>query len=520
MGRKVSTHEISKHAQVDDIWIVVNGKVYDVTRFAHEHPGGPESTFMNETYLTWIRLSSIVIYQFAGRDASRVYNSTHSPTLIKDIDKQLVGDLDTTTISAEWSKEDETPAILAVSEYEKPSLEDIINLDDFEQVAMNTLSPKSWAYNSGAANDNITRDANRTFLQRIWFRPAIMRDVSEVTTRSSLFGCNLDIPVYMSPVGAAKTICEDGELPLAKGAASSGIIQCISTTSSYSLSEILDETPQQAFYQLYINKDRSKTEALVRQAEASSKVKALFVTADLPVMSKREADERIKFEGNTAMVRITQGGNKPDGKKSAGLAKSNSSFIDSSLNWNDLAWLRSITKLPILLKGVQRSEDALLAMNVGFDGIIVSNHGGRAADTAPPAIIILLELHRQCPQIFGKLKVLVDGGFRRGSDVVKAVCLGASAVGLGRSFAYALTYGQEGVEHAVKCKHYVKHVRKFANIGAVLKEEIETAMQLVGITDLMRDAGPTYLNTSGVDHLLPVNHGELARRHDTRATKL
>lgn len=282
MGRKLSTLEISKHAQVDDIWIVVNGKVYDVTRFAPEHPGGPESKFMNETYFTWIKLSRIVIYQFAGRDASKVYNSTHSPTLIKDIDKQLIGDLDTTTISAEWSKEDETPAILASSEYEKPSLEDIINLDDFEQVAMNTLSPKSWAYNSGAANDNITRDANRTFLRRIWFRPAIMRDVSKVTARSSLFGCNLDIPVYMSPVGAAKTICEDGELPLAKGAASSGIIQCISTTASYSLSEILDDTPQQAFYQLYINKDRSKTEALVRQAGASSKVKALFVTAEAP----------------------------------------------------------------------------------------------------------------------------------------------------------------------------------------------------------------------------------------------
>ncbi|KAJ5191452.1 FMN-dependent dehydrogenase-domain-containing protein, partial [Penicillium cinerascens] len=461
MGRKLSTHEISKHAQIDDIWIVVNGKVYDVTRFAPDHPGGSES-----------------------RDASKVYNSTHSPTLIKDIDKQLIGDLDTTTVSAEWSKEDETSVILASNEYEKPSLEDIINLDDFEQVAMKTLSLKSWAYNSGAANDNITRDANRTFLQRIWFRPAIMRDVSKVTARSSLFGCNLDIPVYMSPVGAAKTICEDGELPLAKGAASSGIIQCISTTASYSLSEILDDTPQQAFYQLYINKDRSKTEALVRQAEASSKVKALFVTADLPVMSKREADERIKSEGNATMVKITQGGNKPDGKKSAGLA--------------------NITKLPILLKGVQRSEDAILAMNVGFDGIVVSNHGGRAADTAPPAIIILLELHRQCPQIFGKMKVLVDGGFHRGSDVIKAICLGASAVGLGRSFAYALNYGQEGVEHAVK----------------LLKEEIETAMQLVGMTDLMRDAGPTYLNTSGVDHLLPANHDELARRHAIRAAKL
>lgn len=351
----------------------------------------------------------------------------------------MIGDLDTTTISVNWCKNNEPPRVAASTNgNEKPPLEEIISLNDFEQVALDTLSPKSWAYNSGAANDAITRNANRTFLQQICFRPAIMRDVSRVTTRSSVFGCDLDIPVYISPMGAGKTICEEGELPLARGAASSGIAQCISTVASYPLSEILDETSKQAFYQLYVNKDRPKTEALVKQAEASGKIKALFITADLPVMSKREDDERIKPEGYVAM-----------GRKSAGVAKSNSSFIDSSLNWNDLAWLRSITKLPILLKGVQRAEDAVIAMKVGFDGIVVSNHGGRAADTAPPAILILLELHRHSPQIFDKLKVFVDGGFRRGSDVVKAICLGASAVGLGRSFAYALNYGQEGVEHAV-----------------------------------------------------------------------
>ncbi|KAJ5323820.1 FMN-dependent dehydrogenase-domain-containing protein [Penicillium atrosanguineum] len=481
MRRSVSTDEISKHAQVDDIWIVVNGMVYDVTQFAPGHPGGPE-----------------VIYQYAGGDASTKYNSTHSPCLIKDIEEHLIGDLDTATVSTEWSKGDETPRAPDTTKGDqKPPLEDIISLDDFEQVAMNTLSPKSWAYNSGAANDNISRDANRTFLQRIWFRPAIMRDVSRVTTRSSLFGYDLDIPVYISPLGAGKTICEEGELPLARGAASSGVIQCVSTVASYSFSEIMDETPMQAFYQVYVNKDRSKTEALVKQAEASAKIRALFITADLPVMSKREDDERIKPEGYSVMKAT-------HGKKSAGIAKSNSSFIDSSLNWNDMAWLRSITKLPILLKGVQRAEDAVIAMKVGFDGIVVSNHGGRAADTAPPAILILLEIHRHCPQVLGKLKVLVDGGFRRGSDVVKAICLGASAVGLGRSFGYALNYGQEGVEHAVN----------------LLKEEIETAMQLVGMTDLMRDAGPTYLNTSGVDHLLPAYHSSSYIHITPRSTKL
>ncbi|KAJ5176735.1 uncharacterized protein N7482_002612 [Penicillium canariense] len=488
MARKVSTHEVSQHSCDDDIWIVVNGRVYDVTGFAPEHPGGAK-----------------IIYQFAGRDASQTYNSTHSPSLINDLDDHSIGELDTSTITEEWSREEEPPKALNSADraYQKPALEDILNLDDFEQVAMNTLSPKSWAYNSGAANDNFTRDANRSFFRDIWFRPAIMRDVSVVNTKSTLFGCDLDIPVYISPVGAAKTVCEDGELALTRGTATSGIAYCISTMASYPLSEILDATSKQAFYQLYINKDRPKTEALIRQAQNSGKVKALFVTADLPVMSKREADERTKPDGNTVLISVTQDSN-PGGKKSAGLSKSNSAMIDSTLNWNDLKWLRNITDIPILVKGIQRAEDALIAMQVGCDGIVISNHGGRAADTAPPAILILLEIHRYCPEIFGEMKVLVDGGFRRGSDIVKAICLGASAVGLGRPFQYAVGYGQEGVEHAVE----------------LIKEEIRTSMQLVGMTDLMRDASPTYINTAKVEQWMPPNYPSGPKSFMRRLLKL
>lgn len=381
--------------------------------------------------------------------------------MIKDIDDSIIGDLDTTTITEEWRAQNETPKSSTGTTpesqvYQKPTLDDIINLDDFESVAKNTFSPKSWAYHSGAANDCFTRDENRDFFRRIWLRPAIMRDVSRVNTQSTLFGCKLDIPVFVAPVGAAKMSHEEGEMPLARGAASSGIIHCISTMSSYPLTEILDQTPSQAFYQLYINRDRSKTEALIRLAEKTGKVKALFVTADLPVMSKREADERIKLDEGTQWINVAKD-NKPTGekKKSAGLAKANSSFIDSTLNWDDLRWLRNISKLPIVLKGVQRAEDARLAMRAGFDGIVISNHGGRAADTTPPTILVLLEIHRYCPEVFGKMKVLVDGGFRRGSDIVKAICLGASAVGLGRPFAFALSYGQDGVEHAVSCEYHM-----------------------------------------------------------------
>jgi L-lactate dehydrogenase (cytochrome) len=125
------------------------------------------------------------------------------------------------------------------------------------------------------------------------------------------------------------------------------------------------------------------------------------------------------------------------------------SFIDPTLSWDDLSWLRAHTHLPILLKGVQCSADARKAMELGVHGIVLSNHGGRALDSAPPALLTLLELHKECPEVFGAMEVLIDGGIRRGSDILKAVCLGASGVGLGRPFMYAVGYGKDGVEHAV-----------------------------------------------------------------------
>jgi L-lactate dehydrogenase (cytochrome) len=327
----------------------------------------------------------------------------------------------------------------------KPILETIMNADDFEKAASQAFSEKAWAYIYGASNDNITRDANQQMLRRIWLRPAILRDVSIVDTTTTLFGCHLSMPVYISPTGAVKMAGPDGELAQAKAAAATGIVQCVSTPASYPHEEILASTPRQAFFQLYVNKDRAKSEETIRQVTASGVVKAIFVTVDSPVISKREADERVKSDAAAA-----QGfGPTPRGKdkRGSGLTRQNSSFIDPTLQWDDIRWLRSITNLPIVIKGIQRWEDAVRAMNWKCDGIVVSNHGGRAADTAPPSIVALLELRRNCPQVFDAMKVLVDGGFRRGSDVLKAVCLGAAAVGVGRPFMYAVNYGQDGVEH-------------------------------------------------------------------------
>lgn len=175
------------------------------------------------------------------------------------------------------------------------------------------------------------------------------------------------------------------------------------------------------------------------------------MTVDLPVVSKREADERLQQE-TLYSSGITNNSQTGKDSKGSGLARTAGSFIDSSFSWDDLAWLRKQTKLPIILKGIQSAMDARIAMHMGCQGIVVSNHGGRALDSAPASILVLLELHRECPEIFDHMDVFLDGGIRRGSDVLKAICLGASGVGLGRPFMYAINYGTEGVEHLVNGK--------------------------------------------------------------------
>ncbi|RFU81191.1 hypothetical protein TARUN_1037 [Trichoderma arundinaceum] len=474
MDKKVATSEVLQHNKRDDVWIVVDGEVYDMTEFAPEHPGGQE-----------------IILKFSGKDATEEYSRVHSPSLIRETlgEKGHIGPLDMSTVTEEWKAANQaTKQPRLAKSREKPTLDEIFNMDDFEKAAQMTLSDKSWAYIKGGSNDNITRDANSSMLRKIWLRPKVLRNVGIVTARTKLFGCDLDMPVFISPTGAARAGGAEGELTLARGASAAGIVHCFATPSSYTHTEILKETKQRAFFQLYVNKDREKSEAIIRTIEATGKVKAILVTVDVPVIPKREDDERVK---SAEQLDISGIGFSPEtatgDKRGAGLARQVSSFIDPTFSWDDLKWLRTITDLPIVVKGVQCAADAIRAAKIGVQGIVISNHGGRAADTAPPTILVLLELQKQCPEIFSQLEVLIDGGFRRGSDIVKAICLGASAVGLGRPFLYSLGYGQEGVER----------------VAWILKDEIETAMRLCGMTDLMRDAHPDFVNTSSLDFMVP-----------------
>ncbi|KAJ4318360.1 hypothetical protein N0V84_006869 [Fusarium piperis] len=485
MTSVVAASELAKHSKTDDVWISVNGKVYNMTEFAPEHPGGAE-----------------IIYQHAGADASSAYNEAHGPSLIrKSLDVKFhVGTLD----PAMMPQEQQAPSQpQAKDRHDKPALDAIINLDDFEHAATKTLSEKAIGYISSGSNDNETRDANRSVLRKVLLRPRVMRNVRDVKANATLFGCELDIPVYIAPTGAARTGGAEGELTLARGAAAGGIVHCFATPSSYPYDEILDETPKQAFFQLYVNKDRKKSEVAIQQMNASGKIKAILVTADVPVVPKREADERIKSNETFTIAGVkvdVKGGD----KKGGGLARQTSTFIDSSIDWDIINWLRSLTSLPIVVKGIQTAHDARMAHRCGCDGIVISNHGGRAVDNAPPGILVLLELQKNCPEVLESMEVLIDGGFRRGADVVKAICLGASAVGIGRSFLYSLSYGQQGVEHAI----------------SILRDEIETTMRLCGMTDLMRDAHPDLINSLEVDHLVPTDRHPYARKITRRQSRL
>ena len=369
--------------------------------------------------------------------------------------------------------------------YSKPELHKLISVNDFRNVAEKTLTPKAWAFYSSAATDLLTHHNNAEFYRRIMLRPRVMRDVTEANMERTILGCPTSAPFFVSPAAMARLAHKDGELALARGCAAEGIVQCISSNASYPLQSIVEagEHDQPFFFQLYVNSEREKSTQLLHKARSLG-IKAIFVTVDAHVPGKREADERLAAD-NTVSSAIS-GAQASNDKKGGGMGRLMGQYIDKTLDWKDIPWIKETSRLPVVIKGIQCAADAKKAVAYGCEGIVISNHGGRALDTAPPSVLTLLELHANCPEIFDKLEVYVDGGINRGSDILKAIALGATAVGVGRPFLYSLCYGQEGVEH----------------LSEILKDELATGMRLCGITSL-EQASPAMVNTSDVDHMVP-----------------
>ncbi|KAL8711585.1 MAG: hypothetical protein Q9220_003995 [cf. Caloplaca sp. 1 TL-2023] len=473
----LSTEEIAKHNTAEDLWIVVDGQVWDMTEFAPEHPGGIG-----------------IILQYAGRDATEPYNEIHAPSLLLNIltSSKLVGTLDTATISDSWSKPPPQQNPKVQLKNEKPPLSTLISTHDFEAVAGKTVAPKAWAFYSSAATDLVTHRANQSFFDRIWFRPRVLRKVRTRDTRANLMGHQCELPIFVSPSALAKLVHPDGEKAIARGCQSKGIIQCVSTNASYPITDIVNSLPSESqspsphpfFFQLYVSKNRADSERLLRTVWDLG-IRTIFLTVDSPIAGKREADERVRMEEDQAAPMMTGGGKPVNDKRGGGLGRITGSFIDEDLSWEDLPWLRRHWRGKIVIKGVMCAADAVRAAEEGVDGVVLSNHGGRNLDTSPPSILVLLDLHLNAPAVFKQLEVYIDGGIRRGTDILKAICLGATAVGLGRPFLYSLTYGTEGVEYLID----------------LLKDELSVAMALVGITDLQQ-AHPGLVNTRDLDYLV------------------
>ncbi|KAL8357142.1 hypothetical protein RB598_002120 [Gaeumannomyces tritici] len=507
--------DLSRHQSSQDCWIAVHSKVWDVTDFLSEHPGG-----------------SAILLQYAGKDATAAYDDIHAPGMLEETlspDKfrgnfiPASSDAAPPGAEAEAEVEQEQQRQQQYQQphhhhhrqqqlqqqlqqqqqqqpqpYRKPDLCSCINAGDLREVAARTLTPKAWAFYSSAATDLNTHAWNQSFLRRVMLRPRVLRDVAETSLRRAVLGVDSAAPFFISPAAMARLAHPDGELALARGAAREGVVQCISNNASYPLAAIAaaaDDLPagdrhpltgppgrQDFFFQLYVNSDRAKTADLLRKAKGLG-VRAIFVTVDAPVPGKREADERIAAEANVASA--VSGAVAGNDKKGGGMGRLMAQYVEKRLVWEDIAWIRETSGLPVVLKGVQSAEDARLAVRYGCAGVMLSNHGGRSLDTAQPAVLVLLELHRHAPEVFDHLEVMVDGGFERGSDILKAVCLGASAVGIGRPFLYSLTYGEEGCAHLIQ----------------ILKDELEVSMKLCGINSL-DEAHPGLVNTADIDHLV------------------
>ena len=340
-----------------------------------------------------------------------------------------------------------------------------VNLAEFEMAARTRLPREAYDYYAGGANDEITLRRNREAWSEIALHYPVLRDVSLRDTSTTILGERISFPVMVAPTAFHRMACAEGECAAARAAGRAGTVMVVSTLSTTTIEDIAAAATGPLWFQLYVYKDRQATIALIRRAEAAG-CRALVLTVDAQVWGRREADVRNSFKlpDGLTVANLADYAKEmfPAGIPGSGLAAYVSQMLDPTLSWRDLAWLRGQTKLPLLLKGIVRADDAKLAVEHGADGIIVSNHGGRQLDTAPATIEAL-----PCvvDAVKGKIPVLIDGGVRRGTDVVKALALGAQAALIGRPILWGLAAdGEEGAFRVLE----------------MLKAEFDLAMALCG----------------------------------------
>ena len=436
--------EVAKHNSRESCWVIIKGKVYDVTEFLDEHPGGAS-----------------IILQYGGKDATAEYDPVHPPGTIEESlpANKYLGPVDLATVPSATNPQ----VVRDLAKTETIPLSLCLSLDDIETGASKMLSRRAWTFYHSAADSLASLDTNAQDWNKVSFRPRILRDVARVDMGRTIMGRRLSLPFFVAPAARARLAHPDGELCIARGAARRDIGYCTSNVASVShddLAECLTTDPERKhpdagalFFQLYVPRDKPKARDIIAKARRLG-YKALVVTVDSAVVGKREEDERYQAE-----LSYQAGGEEvPRTADDRATIPSDLPVLrgahSSTLEWNDLGWIRECwgDSGPIVLKGIQTAEDARLAYEAGMDGIYLSNHGGRQADHAPSSIKTLLEIRKFCPEVLNKMEVYLDGGIRRGADVLKALALGATAVGVGRPFLYACAYGTEGVLKAIQSK--------------------------------------------------------------------
>ena len=333
---------------------------------------------------------------------------------------------------------------------------------DFEPRARERISHIAYEFISGGAGDELSLKWNREAYDRIRLRTRVLVDVSKLDTGVRLFGQELAHPILLAPTAYHKLVHPEGEVETARGAGSAATTMVVSSFATTAVEDIARAATQPLWFQLYVQPDRGFTKSLVQRAEDAG-CKAICVTVDTPLAGARNREERAAF-------RLPPGMDIPHlrGLRTAGARNAPregevfNAILDPTLTWKDIEWLKSFAKVPLLLKGVLDPDDADQAARLGVSGIIVSNHGARNLDTVPATIDALPAV---VEQIGGRLPVLVDGGIRRGTDVLKALARGASAVLIGRPYLFALgVAGAAGVSRSV----------------TILRRELQIAMALTG----------------------------------------
>ena len=340
-------------------------------------------------------------------------------------------------------------------------------LADHEQRARELLDPAAWAYLFGGAADEITLRENREAWQRLNLLPRVLQPLAGGHTRVDLLGRTLAHPILVAPMAYQRLAHPQGEQASALAAAVLGAGYVLSTQASVLMEEVAALVRSEAargplWFQLYLQADREDTLALVRRAQAAG-FEALVLTVDAPVQGSRDRERRTGFRLPSGVAAVNL---PPPAQQAEARGSLFDTLLRQSPTWDNLDWLRGQTRLPILLKGITHPDDARLAVDHGVAGLIVSNHGGRALDTMPATATLLPDI---VAAVDGRAPVLVDGGIRRGTDVFKALALGASAVLVGRPVLHGLaTGGAHGVAHVLR----------------LLIDELEIAMALCGCPTL------------------------------------